>query len=106
MLNLSFFDLYVSGIFDASVRVETHDAHLVALGAPPPPEEAVLVSATHDGGEAVVGYILALPLGDIDVEREPFVVVCENRIGGTRNRGDDDRVGSLGRQGVLCLHIL
>ena len=37
MLNLSFFDLYVSGIFDASVRVETHDAHLVALGAPPPP---------------------------------------------------------------------
>ena len=106
MLNLSFFDLYVSGIFDASVRVETHDAHLVTLGAPPPPEEAVLVSAAHDGGETVVGYILALPLRDIDMEREPFVVVCENRIGGIRNWGDDDRVDSLGRQGVLRLYIL
>lgn len=95
MLNLSFFDLYIPGIFDASVRVETHDAHLVALGAPPPPEETMLVGAAHDGSEAVVGYILALPLRDIDMEREPFILVCENRIGSTGNWGDDNRVGGF-----------
>lgn len=106
MLNLSFFDLYVSGIFDASVRVETHDAHLVALGAPPPPEEAVLVGAAHNGGEAVVGDILALSLGDVDVEREPFVTICENRISSAWHRGDDNCVGGLRRKGMLGLHIL
>ena len=78
MLNLSFFDLYVSGIFDASVRVETHDAHLIPLGAPSPPEELVLVGSAHDGREAVIGDVLALSLGDVDVEREPLVFICEN----------------------------
>lgn len=95
MLNLSFFDLYIPGVFDARVRVETHDAHLVALGAPPPPEETMLVGAAHDGSEAVVGYILALPLRDIDMEREPFILVCENRIVSTGNWGDDNRVGGF-----------
>lgn len=55
----------------------------------------MLVGAAHDGSEAVVGYILALPLRDIDMEREPFILVCENRIGSTGNWGDDNRVGGF-----------
>ena len=78
MLNLSFFDLYIPGVFDARVRVETHDAHIITLDAPSPPEKTMLVGAAHDGCEAVVGYILAFPLRDIDMEREPFILVCEN----------------------------
>lgn len=86
--------------------------HLVALGAPSPPEELVAVGAAHDGCEAVVAGISALSLGDVDVEGEPLVSVGVDGVlgagtshGGGRLGCEIDRIGGGGRSCVDRLHI-
>lgn len=74
--------------------------HLIALGAPSPPEELVAVGAAHDGRQAVSRRVLALSLGDVDMEGEPLVSVGVDGIGdaGTSHGGgrfgrEIDRIG-------------
>ena len=40
------------------VRIEVHNLHLVALRAPPPPEEAVLVLAVDNGRQRVADVVI------------------------------------------------
>lgn len=86
--------------------VEVDNLHLVALGAPSPPEEAVAVGAAHDCHEAVVGGVLALSGGEVDMEREPAVSVGEDAVGLHWVGCEIDRVARGGRGGVDGLHIL
>lgn len=109
-----FYDLYVSRVINPGVWVVVHNLHLVALGAPSPPEELVAVGAAHDGREAVVAGILALSLGDVDAQGEPSVSIDVDGVGDAREGGgvgggrlgrEWDRIGGGGRCCVDRLHI-
>ena len=78
--------------------IEVDDLDIIAFGAPPPPEESVLVD---DGLEAVSRLVCQDGVRRIETETEPSVAVGIDRVAAVSL----DRISSTQTRALVCQNL-
>nr|UVX95461.1 MAG: hypothetical protein [Bacteriophage sp.] len=78
--------------------IEVDDLDIIAFGAPPPPEESVLVLPVDDGLEAISRLVCQDGVRRIETETEPSVAVGIDRVAAVSL----DRISSTQTRALVC----